>query len=478
MPRTLSTCVAPRTVPETLDKLVTLLLARPDWLVLALVGTLSAFYFGRVVRQRRKRHTPSLPSAPLSRQPIEANASIERIPAFQLRFAHLVDAGTVVDLVDDVIAMGFSLNASDIHMTPTASGARVAVRVDGVLYELGLVSPERYATVVSRIKVLAELTLYKRSTPQDGEIEIDGGRRIRVSLIPTSRGEKVVMRLASSAMGHYEIDKLGMRGEMLAQLRAILRLNQGMLIVTGPTGSGKTTTMYASMMHIQETRGESVNTVTLEDPVEFDFPEFSQTQISPETGLTFAVGLRSILRQDPDVILVGEVRDEETAEIALRAAMTGHFIFSTLHADSAAGVFARLNQIGAERFHVASAVKVVISQRLCRRLCPHCRVEAELDETNLQQFKLLGYDTPPDGPFYVSEGCPQCLHKGHLGRTPIFEMLLVTDRVRDLINEGKPTHVIAEAAQRENMMRLLDDGLARARAGEISADELLRVVDR
>ena len=279
-------------------------------------------------------------------------------------------------------------------------------------------------------------------------------------------------------MGHYDVAELGMREEMLAQLRAILRLNQGMLIVTGPTGSGKTTTMYASMLHIQDTRGDSVNTVTLEDPVEFDFPDFSQTQISPETGLTFAVGLRSILRQDPDVILVGEIRDEETAEIALRAAMTGHFIFTTLHADSAAGVFARLNQIGAERFHVASAVKVVISQRLCRQLCTHCRVETELDETNLQQFRFLGYDEPPEGPFYTSPGCEHCLGKGYMGRTPIFEMLVVTDRVRDLINEGVPTHVVADAAAQENTMTLLDDGLARVRRGEISVDELLRVVDR
>jgi general secretion pathway protein E len=429
------------------------------------------------IRSRRK--APAAPtSRALSRIRIEAGTGIDRIPSFRMRLDHLASQAepSAVDIIEDLFAIGFSLDASDIHMTPVESGARVSIRVHGVLYDLVTLPPDLFLKVVSRIKVLAALTLFKKATPQDGQIDAGDGHRIRVSVIPTNRGEKIVLRLAAAASGKYELDGLGLHPEMHAQLVALLNANQGMIIVTGPTGSGKTTTMYASLMHVHATRGDSTNTVTLEDPVEFDFPEFSQTQIDPANDVTFATGLRSILRQDPDVILVGEIRDDETAEIALRASMTGHLIFTTVHADSASGVFNRIIQMGIQPYHMASAVKAVLSQRLCKRLCPHCRVETEVTDTERRQFELMGLDHPPEGPFFTAPGCDLCLDKGFNGRTPVFEMLVVTDTIRDLINDGKPTHVIERAAREAGMHMLLDDGLARARAGDVSLTELLRVV--
>lgn len=452
----------------------------PEWVAAPVAGALVLAAAGRAWFARR-RQSPVAPTGPaLHRLSIEHGTSIDRIPQYRMRLQHLSTGpdASAVDLVEDLFAIGFSLGGSDIHITPVEGGANVSVRVHGVLYDLVVLPRDLVLKVVSRVKVLADLTLYKKATPQDGQIDLGNAHRVRVSVIPTNRGEKIVLRLAAAASGNYELDAVGMRDTMYHQLVALLNANQGMIIVTGPTGSGKTTTMYASLMHVHTTRGDSTNTVTLEDPVEFDFPYFSQTQIDPTNQLTFATGLRSILRQDPDVILVGEIRDEETAEIALRAAMTGHLIFTTVHADSAAGVFNRIIQMGIQPFHMASAVKAIISQRLCKRLCPHCRVETEPDASIETQFRLMGIEQAPEGPFYTAPGCDLCLHKGFNGRVPVFEMLVVTDTVRDLINEGRPTHIIERAARAEGMHTLLDDGLARAREGAVSLEEMLRVVAR
>jgi general secretion pathway protein E len=256
----------------------------------------------------------------------------------------------------------------------------------------------------------------------------------------------------------------------------LLNRNQGVVVLTGPTGSGKTTTLYASLLYVQKTRGQSVNIVTLEDPIEYEFPAFSQTQIDPAAGLTFAAGLRAVLRQDPDVIMLGEIRDEETATNAMRAAMTGHLIFTTVHADSAAGVVSRLVQVGIDPIQLSSALCAIISQRLCQTLCAHCREPAPLAETQRRQLQILGLPEPPSGPFFVSRGCEHCLHKGFVGRTALFEMLIVNRSLRDLVAEGKPAHQIHQAAVREGMITLLEDGLGKARRGEVSLDDVLRTV--
>jgi general secretion pathway protein E len=383
----------------------------------------------------------------------------------------------VILLVDRILAAGLSLGASDVHILPGARGTRISARIEGDLRELATLDAAIHAPMVSRIKILAGMTIYKTQLPQDGRINFQEGRHaVRVSTLPTNHGEKVVMRLASQDDSRYELDALEMSAAVLLDYKALLARSQGVIILTGPTGSGKTTTLYASLLHIQATRGERVNIVTLENPIEYDFEGFSQTQIDDGVGLTFAEGLRSLLRQDPDVIMVGEVRDEETAENVMRAAMTGHLLLTTVHADSAAGVFNRLIQIGVDPVNLAQAVCAVISQRLCQRLCPHCREEEAPGEVALRRLAQLGVKEAPEGPFYVSRGCRRCQSQGHQGRVALYEMLRVSNALRDQIHARKLSHQLQEAAREEGMGSLLEDGLAKARAGQVSLQEVLRVV--
>ena len=441
------------------------------------VAVLAATYQAIVGRMQR----PTAASGVIGRSELHVilGEPISKLPAYRdvLRSLHGERRPSAIAILNHLLSTGLSLGASDIHLTPANDGTRVTLRIHGLLYDMGTLSSELHPPLVSRIKVVSDLAIFKKNTPQDGRIRLEDERfTTRVSVLPTNHGEKVVLRLASQSGGLYDLDQIGMAGETLALYKALLNRNQGVVILTGPTGSGKTTTLYASMLHIDQTRGESVNIVTLEDPIEFDFPRFSQTQIDTSTGLTFAIGLRSVLRQDPDVIMVGEIRDEETASNAMRAAMTGHLIFSTVHADSAAGVFSRIVQIGIEPVHLASAVCTVISQRLCQRLCPHCRTQARITPTQQRQLQLLGLESMPRGPFYTSTGCDHCLNMGFTGLTALYEMLVVSNALRDLITRGVPTHVIHQTAVKQGMRTLLADGLDKARKGEISLDELLRVV--
>ncbi|MFT4704892.1 MAG: general secretion pathway protein E [Bradymonadia bacterium] len=457
-------------------------LAQPKLLVVpaaVLIGVLLIVVLVRAYRASRSGGPRTVESRSLPPLKTTPGAKIDSIPGFQRRLNHRVSRqdGSPAEMLDDLFAMGFSLAASDIHFTPSSTGTRVAMRVHGVLYEMVTLPADFYLAIVSRVRVLSDITFYERNKPQDGEIRLAGGYTARVSMLPTNRGEKCVFRLAGTEGQDYDIDKLGMDAEMLGEWKALLTAAQGLLVLTGPTGSGKTTTMYAALTRIAATRGDSANIVTLEDPVEFDFDTFSQTQIDPVNDLTFATGLRSLLRQDPDVILVGEIRDDETTEIALRASMTGHLILTTLHADSASGVFNRLLQMNAQPFHVASALRAVISQRLCKRLCPDCLEPTSVTDENRRVLRQLRIDSL-DGPFFRSRGCENCLDKGFIGRVPIFELLIVTERVRDLINESQPTHVIDRAAREDGMLTLFDDGLRRARRGEVLLDELLSIVIR
>jgi general secretion pathway protein E len=403
---------------------------------------------------------------------------ISALPAFSESLAQVLaaKAPSAPQLVNQMLRAGIALGASDIHLTPDVSAARASLRVHGVLYELTSIPAHLYPAVVSRIKVLSELQIFVKNRPQDGRIQMKStGFGARVSVLPTNHGEKVVLRLASHDPSRYDIDALGMTSRVRDTLKAILNRNQGLIVLTGPTGSGKTTTMYASLLHIHATRGDETNIVTLEDPIEFDFPAFSQTQIESNRGLDFAAGLRSLLRQDPDVILMGEIRDTETADIGMRAAMTGHLLLTTVHADNAAGVFPRLIQIGVDPVHLASATAGVISQRLCRRLCPNCRREAPISGPQRQQLALMGIPEPPSGPFYEAVGCEKCVGKGFDGRMALYELLVVSPAIRDLIADRSASHRVHEQAQSEGMRTLLLDGLAKARAGIINLDEVLRV---
>lgn len=433
--------------------------------------------FARFGRRKKKVSTTSFVSR--DELDVRLDEPLRNLPERQKEMAALCAKATpsAIDIVNKLLSIGLSLKASDIHLNPSVEGTRAKLRIHGLLYDLCTIPEFMHPLIVSRIKVVSDLAIFKKNTPQDGRIRLeDDAYTARVSVLPTNHGEKVVMRLASRQGGLYDIDKLGMSADMVTLYKALLNRNQGVIVLTGPTGSGKTTTLYASMLHIDATRGRNVNIVTLEDPIEFDFPRFTQTQIDTASGLTFAVGLRSVLRQDPDVIMLGEIRDDETANNAMRAAMTGHLLFTTVHADSAAGVFTRLGQIGIDPNHLATAVCAVISQRLCQRLCQHCRREAPVTPTHVRQLQLVGVTEPPEGPFYAASGCEHCLEMGFDGLMPIYEMLVVSNKLRDLISSAEPAHRLQQAAVVEGMATLLDDGLAKARRGEVSLDEVLRVV--
>jgi general secretion pathway protein E len=313
-----------------------------------------------------------------------------------------------------------------------------------------------------------------------------GPADIRMSVLPTNHGEKVVLRIANVGTRVATVDALGFPAPLAERYKRVLARPQGIVFLSGPTGSGKTTTIYASLAHIKESRGETTQIATIEDPIELDVPFLTQTQVNPEVGLTFAQGLRSILRQDPNAIMVGEIRDPETAHIAIQAGMTGHQIVTTVHADSAAGAFNRLIEMGVEPFLVASASLASVSQRLVRALCPHCRVRSAptVDEvTRLEQLKIAvdpaphaSHDAHLTQSFFTAPGCTRCGNTGYLGRRAIFELLEVTPAIRDLVHAKVPTSKIHEAAVREGMVPLVDAAMAQARAGATSLREVFRVV--
>jgi general secretion pathway protein E len=380
-----------------------------------------------------------------------------------------------VSLFTEITASGFSVGASDIHIAPERNHTRIVFRVDGVLHEVGTITSSQARFLVNRIKVLAAMSIHITSTPQDGRIAFDcDDYQLRVSTLPTNNGEKVVIRLAENDERRYNIDKIGFDPDNLLVYKTLLGRDRGVIYLTGPTGSGKTTTMYASMMYIRAARGGMANLVTLEDPVEVDFTNISQTQISPETGLTFAVGLRSVLRQDPDVIMVGEIRDEETARTAIRAGMTGHLMLTSVHAESSIGVFSRLDQLQVDRFQAASASIGVVNQRLAIRNCEGCTNRVELSDFERQQLKVLGVSN--EGPFFSGTGCNACRGKGRVGRTPLIEVLVVNDEIRDLLISGTPEHIIMETAVSSGMETIAMKALQEATRGVIPIDEVIRVL--
>lgn len=410
---------------------------------------------------------------------INTSRGISGIPVFRERLKREMASGETgaVEIVNRILGMGFSLGASDIHISPDPETVNVNFRISGNLYSLGEINREVYPHFVRRIKILSGLSIFKQSIPQDGQLNFeDRSYTTRVSVFPTISGERIALRLADSGAGILELEKTGMPYSILPDYKALLNRSQGMIVINGPTGSGKTTTLFSSLLHIQTHHKDSVNIVTLEDPIEIKLKGLQQTQVDQGTGLSFSSGLRSVLRQDPDVIMVGEIRDEETAEIAIRAAMTGHLLLTTVHANSTAGVFNRLTQMGIDPVQLSATVHAVISQRLCRQLCQTCKKETPLTDDHARQLKLLGVSELPEGPFFEAEGCEECLGQGFAGRAALFEMLLVTDAMRDFIAEGTPAHVLSRKAKQLGMPTLLSHGLELAREGKISLMELTRVI--
>lgn len=384
----------------------------------------------------------------------------------------------VVGAFDQLLRGAVSLSASDIHISPTPSGLKLTYRVHGTLHDVAKLPLEVGAPLTTRVKVLARLDTYVHSAPQDGRLvaDVDGGSvEARVSTLPTEIGERIVLRLVRGSRTVPDLDALGFGSEVEEGLRGVLARPQGLLFVTGPVGSGKTTTLYSSLKHIAATRGSTTSLVTLEDPIELELPFATQTQMHPRAGMTFASVLRSVLRQDPNVLMVGEIRDRETADIAMQAGLTGHLILTTVHGESAAGPFARLIDMGVEPFVLASATIGCLSQRLVRTLCTACRREAEPESMIVERFAEQGVVLAPST-YYDPVGCDFCEGQGFTGRLPIGELFVVGTKLRKLINERHATRELYDAAVAEGMTPILRNGLARAEHGETSLAEVLRVV--
>ncbi|MBN1297909.1 type II/IV secretion system protein [bacterium] len=400
---------------------------------------------------------------------------LNEIPGKIAQLTRRGDQG-IPDLVDALIGMAIQIRASDIHIEPSADIAVIRYRQDGILNDVGQIPMSLISRVSSRLRVLANLTIYEKGKPQDGRIDVKWNKNqydIRISFLPTLHGDKIVIRLFESGEHQFNILNLGFYDESLAIVTELLLRPQGTIFLTGPTGSGKTTTIYSAIRFVLQHRGETTNIVTIEDPIEREISGVNQTQVNPKRDLTFASGLRSILRQDPDVIVVGEVRDHETAEICTQAGLTGHLVISTIHADSAVGVFNRLIDMGIEPFLVASSICGIVSQRLIKRNCPNC---SEPIVPSLRALKALGIRPDLHVQFMKGKGCDQCDFKGFRGRIGIFEILLPTQRLKDALQKKVSTGELHQIAREEGMITLHSDGLQKVKDGLVNVEELARVL--
>jgi general secretion pathway protein E len=388
------------------------------------------------------------------------------------------DEAPIIRLVNSLLFRAAKERASDIHVEPMERELVVRFRVDGVLQEV-IKPPKRYQnSIVSRVKIMSQLNIAEKRLPQDGRIRIKLAGRdidIRVSTIPTAHGERIVMRLLDKSATLLDLAEIGLGPETLAHLEHVIRRSHGIILVTGPTGSGKTTTLYAALSRINT---PDVNILTVEDPVEYQLKGIGQMAINPKIGLTFASGLRSFLRQDPDVIMIGEIRDRETAEIAIQASQTGHLVFATVHTNDSAGAVIRLVEMGIEPFLVASSLTAILAQRLVRRVCADCRVayeptDAELAEIGLSRRGLL--EKKKSTRIYKAVGCNNCNRTGYRGRTGIYEFLPVDDDIRQLVLKNVDSGSIKKAGVSKGMLTLLDDGARKVAAGETTIAEVLSV---
>jgi general secretion pathway protein E len=380
----------------------------------------------------------------------------------------------VVRLVNILIDGALAADASDIHIEPFEDTLLVRYRIDGLLYDQESPPRRLRAAVTSRIKIMAEMNIAERRLPQDGRIRVTAhGRRvdIRVSTIPTVHGESIVMRLLDRASVFLSFDRLGFAPRTADTFEGMIRRPHGMVLVTGPTGSGKTTTLYAALDKINR---PDLKIITVEDPVEYQLKRVNQIPVKPKIGLSFAAGLRHIVRQDPDVIMVGEIRDLETAEIAIQAALTGHLVFSTLHTNDASSAVTRLQDMGCEPYLFSSVLNGVLAQRLVRRICQGCRVPKPAEAAELV---ALGVASTGAEELFHGKGCDECRGTGYRGRTGIYELLRVTESIRSLIVRKAPAAEIRREAVAHGMVTLREDGWARARAGLTTVAEILRVTE-
>ncbi|MCM8765739.1 MAG: type II secretion system ATPase GspE [Candidatus Omnitrophica bacterium] len=387
------------------------------------------------------------------------------------RIAEIVEETPVIKLVNLLITRAVKDRASDIHIEPEEDLLRIRYRIDGILYEVYKLPKYLLGLITSRIKVLANLDIAERRKPQDGRIRLNIENReidIRTSTFPTIHGENVVLRILDKSNLLLDLNELGFSQQDLSRFNSLIHRPNGIILVTGPTGSGKTTTLYAALSAINSLE---TNIITLEDPVEYELPLIRQTQINPKAGLTFATGLRSILRQDPDIIMVGEIRDVETAEIAIQAALTGHLVFSTLHTNDAPGALTRLIDMGIEPFLISSSVIGVLAQRLVRKICADCKTEYI---PSPELISVLGIKET-EIKFYKGKGCPNCKQTGYSGRIGIFELLVVNEEIRKLIVSKASADIIKQKAIALGMSTLKEDGLNKVKQGITTLEEIFRL---
>ncbi|NOQ41367.1 MAG: type II secretion system ATPase GspE [Desulfuromusa sp.] len=383
------------------------------------------------------------------------------------------DEAPIIRFVNSLIIQGYKERASDIHIEPFESELMIRYRVDGILYNVLNPPVKAHAGIVSRIKIMSQLNIAEKRLPQDGRLRVRIAGQdidIRVSTLPTAFGERVVLRLLDKASSVLTLEEIGLKEVQLHRVVNMINKSHGVFLVTGPTGSGKTTTLYSVLMRLDRLEK---NIITVEDPIEYQLSGVGQLQVNSKIDLTFANGLRSILRQDPDIIMVGEIRDQETAEIVIQSALTGHMVFSTLHTNEAAGALTRLVEMGVEPFLAVSSIVGVMAQRLVRKICPFCREEVIPPAELLEELKDEGLPANPI--FFSGRGCDHCMHIGYWGRTGIYELMEMDDDVRDLLMKNKDAASIRKLTKQKGMQSIRSAGLAKALQGETTLEEVLRV---
>lgn len=404
-----------------------------------------------------------------------SGTGVEFISEPEEDIGHLKDLASeapIIKLVNLLITRAVEGRASDIHVEPFADELKVRYRIDGVLHNIESMPRRLQPAIVSRIKIMAKLNIAERRLPQDGRIRLRIADReidLRVSAIPIVHGESIVMRILDKEGIVIDLDRIGFARDTLSSFQQLITMLNGIVLVTGPTGSGKTTTLYGALDKINS---PDKKIITVEDPVEYQLKGVNQIQVKPQIGLTFANALRHIVRQDPDIILIGEIRDLETAEIAIQSALTGHLVFSTLHTNDAPSSITRLLDMGVENFLLSSTVRGILAQRLVRVICPECK-EIDPETRSAEQLALLGVDA--NVPLYRGRGCEKCTFTGYYGRNGIFELLIITDEIQKLILKNADSNQITQAARAQGMRSLLQDGVLHVLAGTTTLNEVLRV---